>query len=60
MLQHCFRQCSSMQKAYRVRVVRTTYGEREQIMCGRGQSCGSTGLIFETKVCRWSGLSGSA
>ena len=45
-------------EGYPVRVVRTTYGEREQIMCGRGQSCGSTGLIFESKVCRWSGLSG--
>jgi hypothetical protein len=27
MLKHCLKQCSSMQKAYRVRVVRRTYGE---------------------------------
>jgi hypothetical protein len=35
LLKHCFRQCSStassMQKAYRVRVVRRTYGNQEQI-----------------------------
>ena len=59
MLKHCLKQCSSMQKAYRVRVVRTTYGEHEQIMRGRGRSCGTTGPILDSKVCRWSGLSGS-
>jgi hypothetical protein len=38
LLKHCFRQCSSMQKAYRVRVVRTTYGANEQIaVAGGGQ-----------------------
>jgi hypothetical protein len=35
MLKHCLKQCSSMQKADRVRVVRRTYGEHEQIMRGR-------------------------
>jgi hypothetical protein len=35
MLKHCRTQCSSMEKAYRVRLVRTTYGEHEQIMRGR-------------------------
>jgi hypothetical protein len=35
MLKHCLKQCSSMQKAYRVRVMRRTYGEHEQIMRGR-------------------------
>jgi hypothetical protein len=35
MLKHCLKQCSSMQKAYRVPVVRMTYGEHEQIMRGR-------------------------
>src|SRR3981081_3700168 len=71
MLQAMLKQCSSSAwsmpqamlkhaEGYPVRVVRTTYGEREQIMCGCGQSCGSTGLIFESKVCRWSGLSRSA
>jgi hypothetical protein len=35
LLQAMLKQCSSMQKAYRVRVVRTTYGEHEQIMRGR-------------------------
>ena len=35
MLQAVLKQCSSMQTAYRVRVVRRTYGEHEQIMRGR-------------------------
>ena len=71
MLEQCFKQCSSSAwsmpqamlkhaEGYPMRVVRTTYGDREQIMRGRGRSCGSTGLIFESKVCRCSGLSGSA
>ena len=50
-----------MQKAYRVRVVRRTYGEHEQIMRGRRRrSLGAvTGLILDGKICRWPGLSGS-
>jgi hypothetical protein len=35
MLGVCFKQRSSMQKGYPVGVVRTTYGEHEQIMRGR-------------------------
>ena len=40
-----------------MRVVRTTYGDREQIMRGRGRSCGSTGLkqsmslVWAKRVC---------
>jgi hypothetical protein len=46
-------------RGYPVRVVRTTYGEHEQIMRGRRRrSLGAvTGPI---KICRWPGLSGSA
>ena len=61
MLKHCFRQCSSMQKAYRVRVVRTTYGEHEQIM--RDHRCRRWGLvtdrILDSKIYRWPGPAGS-
>ena len=60
MLKHCFRQCSSMQKAYRVRVVRTPYGEHEQIMRGRRRRSWGTDPALESKVYCWPGLSGSA
>jgi hypothetical protein len=60
MLKHCLKQCSSMQKAYRVRVVRTTYGEHEQIM--RDHRCRRWGLvtdrILDSKICRWPGPAG--
>jgi hypothetical protein len=60
MLKHCLEHASGNALACRRVGRRTSYGEHEQIMRGRGQSCGSTGLIFERRVCRWSGLSGSA
>jgi hypothetical protein len=57
MLKHCFKQCSSMRTACRVRVVRTTYGEHEQIM--RDHRCRLLGLvtgrILDSKICRWLG-----
>jgi hypothetical protein len=60
MLKHCLKQCSSMQKAYRVRVVRRTYGKHEQIMRGPSPKLGAvTGLILDGKICRWPGISGS-
>jgi hypothetical protein len=36
MLKHCFKQCSSMQKGYRVRVVRATYGEHSKSVADLG------------------------
>ena len=64
MLQAVLKQCSSSAQAvlkhaegYPMRVVRTTYGDREQIMRGRGRSCGSTGLkqsmslVWAKRVC---------
>jgi hypothetical protein len=61
MLGPCFKQCSSsawsMPQAMLkhaegcpVWVVRTTYGEREQIMCGRGQSCAATAFDLQPAV----------
>ena len=46
-----------MQKAYRVPVVRTTYGEHEQIM--RGRRGPVSGPILDGKIGRWPWLSGS-
>ena len=41
-------------------VVRTTYGEHEQIMRGPVAEVGAvTGLILDGKICRWPKLSGS-
>ena len=50
-----------MQKAYRVRVVRTTYGEHEQVMRGRRRrSWGAVNRpILDSKICRWPRLGGS-
>jgi hypothetical protein len=41
-----------------MRVVRMTYGDREQIMRGRGRTWGSTGLIFESMSLVWAKRAG--
>jgi hypothetical protein len=45
-------------ESHPVRVVRMTYGDREQIMRGRGRSWGSTGLIFESMSLVWAKRAG--
>jgi hypothetical protein len=40
-----------MQKAYRVRVVRRTYGNQEQIRSREIRAV--TGPILDSKICRW-------
>jgi hypothetical protein len=50
MLKHCLKQCSSMQKAYRVRVVHRSYGEHEQIMRGRRRPGAVGGPILMAKL----------
>jgi hypothetical protein len=72
MHKHCFELCSSTasgnaqamlkhaEELPSVRVVRTTYGEHEQIM--RDHRCRRWGLvtdrILDSKICRWPGLVG--
>jgi hypothetical protein len=61
MLKQCSSTASSMQKAYRVRVVRRTYGEHERIVRGRRRNLWPvTGPMLDSEVYRWPGPRGSA